>query len=127
MKQVSVKCDCGQTHPVKKELNVYCRFNDKVTFIALVIGVFLSFVICLAIYAYEFMQTQAYWEQGAVCIAEQNFKCLLDIRVDQAINKDLMMTLMGANLSYIGVIFGTLAVTLYKTFKYERCKDAKSK
>lgn len=99
------------------ELKVYTRFSDKVTFIALIVGVALSFITCMFLYAYEFFQTADFWEEGAKCIATQDFKCLLDIRVDATINKDLLLTLMGANLSYIGVIFGTLAVTLYKTFR----------
>lgn len=105
----------------KKSLRVYTRFSDKVTFIALVIGVALSFLVCLGIYSYEFFQTQGYWEEGAKCIASQSFQCLLDIRIDQTINKNLLLTTMGTNLSFIGVIFGALCVTLYKAFKVEPC------
>lgn len=103
----------------KKEFKVYTRFNDKVTFIALVVGVAITFFICLGIYSYEFFQTQGFWESGAKCVANQDFKCLLDVRIDQTINKDLLLTTIGANLSFIGVIFGSLAVTLYKSLRLQ--------
>lgn len=106
----------------KRTLKVYTRFSDKVTFIALVVGVVLTFVICIGIYSYEFTQTQDFWESGAICIANQDFKCLLDIRIEQTIAKDFVLTTLGAALSIIGVIFGSLAVGLYKAYRFTECE-----
>lgn len=97
-------------------MKVYSRFSDKITFLALIICVIVSFLACLAIYAYEFQATQEFWQDSVQCVVKQDFQCLLTIRSNQTINKDLFLTIIGANLSIIGVIFGFLAVTLYKSW-----------
>lgn len=99
-------------------MKVYSRFSDRVTFTVLVICVIISFLVCLGIYAYEFQTTQEFWSESVQCVVEQNFQCILDIRTNQTINKDLFLTIIGANLSVIGVIFGFLAVTLYKSWHF---------
>ena len=95
---------------------VYNRFSDRVSFIALTLCVFLSFIICVGIYTYEFYQTADFWEEGAKCIASQDFKCILEIRSNQSINKELMLSTLGACLSIQGVIFGFLIVFLFRGF-----------
>lgn len=97
-------------------MKVYTRFSDKVSFIALVIGVIFCFLVSIGIYSYEFLQTQGFWQDSVKCLAERDFECLLEVRSDMSINKDLMLTLMGANMSILGVIFGFLVVSLF-TFK----------
>lgn len=100
-------------------IKIHTRFGDKVTFIALVIGVAVSFCACLGIYAYEFYQTQEFWEASVSCIAHQDFECLLEVRGDQAINKDLLLSMIGVSLCFQGMIFGFLSVTLYKAMIVE--------
>lgn len=117
--KITLECEVKNPQPKKRTLKVYTRFSDKITFIALVIGVAISFICGLFIYTYEFQQTQDFWEAGVYCIANQDFKCLLDTRLSQTINKDLFLTILGSNLSFIGLIFGFLSVTLYKACKYE--------
>lgn len=107
-------------------MKVYTRFSDKVSFIALVIGVIACFIISIGIYSYEFLQTQEFWQDSVECLAKRDFECLLEVRSDMSINKDLMLTLMGANMSIIGVIFGFLVVSLY-TLKAEQSSQVKSK
>lgn len=97
-------------------MQVYSRFNDKVTFLVLIVSVVISFFVCLGIYAYEFYATQEFWQNSVQCVVKQDFQCILNIRTSQTINKDLFLTIIGANLSIIGVIFGFLAVTLYKSW-----------
>lgn len=108
-----------ETPQKKPTFKVYTRFSDKVTFIALVIGVGISFLACIGIYSYEFIQTTSFWEQATVCYASQNFQCLLELRADMSIHKDLLLSATGGILSFIGLIFGFLSVTLYKAFKFE--------
>lgn len=120
-KPQETKQDEHQCTTKRKVFVVYTRFSDRVTFIVLVLWVTFAFIACIGIYSYELTQTQDFWEAGATCIANQDFKCLLDIRVNQSINKDLLLTTMGAALSVIGVIFGSLAVGLYKAFKFTEC------
>ena len=108
-------------------MKICTRFSDKITYIILIIGVMICFVVCTAIYSYEFYVTQDFWKDSVECLAERNFECLLEVRADQSINKDLLLTLIGANLSITGVIFGFLIVTLYTGFRrrYIRSEDFK--
>lgn len=109
-----------ETPQKKPTFKVYTRFSDKVTFIALVIGVGLSFLLCIGIYSYEFLQTQTFWEQAMECTKNGgDYNCLVEVRATQTINKDLLLSTMGASLSFIGIIFGFLSVTLYKAYKFE--------
>lgn len=101
-------------------MKVYSRFSDKVTFIALVLCVVIAFLVCLGIYAYEFQATQEFWQDSVQCVVNQDFQCILNIRTNQTINKDLFLTIIGANLSIIGVIFGFLSVTLYKSWQIKK-------
>lgn len=93
------------------------RFNDKVTFCALVVIVILSFIVCIGIYGFEFYQTASFWEESAKCMVTQDFGCLLNIRADQSINKDLMLSILGACLAINGTLFGFIIVFLFKGFK----------
>lgn len=94
-------------------MKVYTRFGDKATMIALIVGVFVCFIACLGIYSYEFFITQEFWGESVKCLAERDFDCILNIRASQSINKDMVLTLVGANASIMGVIFGFLIVSLY--------------
>ena len=94
-------------------MKVYTRFGDKATIIALIIGVIFFFLSCIGIYTYEFFVTQEFWGDSVKCLAERDFDCILNIRASQSINKDMVLTMVGANLSIIGVIFGFLIVLLY--------------
>lgn len=94
-------------------MKVHTRFGDKVTMIVLIIGVIVCFLACMGIYTYEFFVTQEFWGDSVKCLTERDFDCILNIRASQSINKDMILTMVGANMSIIGVIFGFLIVSLY--------------
>ena len=100
---------------------VYNRFSDRVSFIALTLCVFLSFIICVGIYAYEFYQTADFWEEGAKCIASQDFKCILEIRSNQSINKELMLSTLGACLGFL-IVFLFRGFSLSTPKKDQLCQ-----
>lgn len=103
-------------------MKVYARFGDKATMIVLIIGVIFCFLACMGIYSYEFFVTQEFWGESVKCLAERDFDCILNIRASQSINKDMVLTMVGANLSVIGVVFGFLIVSLY-SFKPQKTKE----
>lgn len=103
-------------------MKVYTRFGDKATMIALIVGVIFCFLACMGIYSYEFFVTQEFWGESVKCLAERDFDCILNIRASQNINKDMVLTMVGANLSVIGVVFGFLIVSLY-SFKPQKTKE----
>lgn len=96
---------------------IYKRFGDKVTFIILVLTVLIAFTACLYIYAEEYMNLSNYWKNLSKCVSSQDFQCLLEVSTDRYIDRQTLLSIMGANLSVIGVAFGFLGVVIYKGWK----------
>lgn len=98
----------------KPTFKVYTRFSDKVTFIALVIGVVITFTACLLIYSWGFYNSQAYWGVAQQCIEAQDFKCVVDSTYDYVASFAYMLNLIGSCLSLTGLIAGALLVSLFR-------------
>lgn len=103
-----------ETKPKKPTFKVYTRFSDKVIFIALVIGVMITFTTCLLIYSWGFYNSQTYWVVAQKCIETQDFKCVVDSTYDYVASFAYMLNLIGSCLSLTGLIAGSLLVTLFR-------------
>lgn len=99
-------------------VKIYQRFNDKATFFCIAGAIVIAFMICLSIYAIEYNQVSVFWAASTPCVVNQDFQCLLDVRNNQAIHKEFLLTIMGLNLSIIGVFFGFLMVFLFKKIEW---------
>jgi hypothetical protein len=102
-------------------LNVYTRWGDKATFLILCLLVFLFFFANVWIFYYEMTLTNSFWVDSAKCIAAEDFKCLLDVRTEQTITKDLSLSIIGATLSVQGLFVGMTVMMLYRGFR--RCNS----
>lgn len=99
-------------------MKVYQRFGDKATFVTIVLSIIATFIAVICIYTYEFDQVNMFWEMSKPCIETQSFQCLLDVRNNQAIHKEFLLTIVGLNLSIIGIVFGFLLVFLFRRFEW---------
>lgn len=104
-------------------VRIYQRFSDKATFFVIAAAIIIAFLICLVIYGVEYNRVSEFWAASVPCVVNQDFQCLLSVRNNQAIHKEFLLTIMGLNLSIVGVFFGFLMVFLFKKIEWLKKDD----
>jgi hypothetical protein len=105
-------------------MSIHTRWGDRATFIILCVLVFLFFISSVTIFYYEMTLTNSFWVESAKCVAAQDFNCLLDVRSEQTITKDLSLSIIGAALSVQGLFVGMTVMMLYKGFRRTEIKKS---
>lgn len=106
-------------------IQIKTRFSDKLTFILLCVLVFLCFITGLLLFYYEVVEVNKFWNSATQCIATRDFDCLLEARTEQAISKDILVSVTGAALSIQGVFFGAAITMLYRGISSSKNKELK--
>lgn len=103
--------------------NVYTRWGDKTTYYMLCGLLVFCFISSGILFYYEILSTNEFWSESAICIAKQDFECLLEVRSDQTITKDMTLSVVGAALSIQGLFVGMTIMLLYKGHKRIEYRD----
>ena len=100
-------------------MKVLTRWNDKATYVIIIITILLCFITSLIIWGWSLIEYYNFWNIVADCARAQDFNCLLlEVSQEQGLF-NYLKEITAFNLSIIGLFITTSCVSLYK-FKFER-------